>query len=204
MMKMTFNKIDLGKSFDEEYFELNKLLNNSNTDNKNNNENTTNNSNTTDNNITSNNDNTTDSRENTSSTETNSNKTNNTNTNENKTNTKQTATIEDIIYPMYLPENTYLTNQEKIDTSDGQRLILTFEGDNPFVLVEETITPSDTNLVIPTSGDLEFLTDVIGVVNDNSVSWCSNGIEYYIISNTLETSELVEIAKSISVLPVSK
>ena len=34
--------------------------------------------------------------------------------------TKETATIEDIIYPMYLPENTYLTSQEKVDNEDGQ------------------------------------------------------------------------------------
>ena len=51
---------------------------------------------------------------------------------------------------------------------------------------------------------MDFLTDVIGVVNDNSVNWDSNGIDYYIVSNTLKTEELLNIARSISVLPVSK
>ena len=147
-------------------------------------------------------------QDNTSSTETNTNQPKTTEEDtekENtKTETKQTTTIEDIIYPMYLPDNTYLTSQEKVETESGERLILTFEGDNPFILVEETIHPSDTSLIIPTSGNLEFLSDVIGVVNDNSISWDSNGIEYYVISKTMETSELIEIARSISVLPVSK
>ena len=182
MMKMTFDKIDLNKGFDKDYFDLNKLLNNNTKEEE--------------------------KKENTSSPETNTSQTetNVEDTEKEKTNTetKQTTTIEDIIYPMYLPKNTYLTSQEKVETESGERLILTFEGDNPFVLVEETIHPSDTGLIIPTSGNLEFLSDVIGIVNDNSISWDSNGIGYYVISKTMETSELIEIARSISVLPVSK
>ena len=182
MMKMTFDKIDLNKGFDKDYFDLNKLLNNNTKEEE--------------------------KKENTSSPETNTSQTetNIEDTEKEKTNTetKQTTTIEDIIYPMYLPKNTYLTSQEKVETESGERLILTFEGDNPFVLVEETIHPSDTGLIIPTSGNLEFLSDVIGIVNDNSISWDSNGIGYYVISKTMETSELIEIARSISVLPVSK
>ena len=105
---------------------------------------------------------------------------------------------------MYLPDNTTLANKEVVNTDNGQRLILTFEGDNPFVLVEETIGYQDEGLIIPVSGNLDFLTDVVGVVNDNSANWDSNGIEYYIVSNTLKTDELLTIARSISVLPVSK
>ena len=118
--------------------------------------------------------------------------------------TKETATIEDIIYPMYLPENTYLTNQEKIDKDDGQRLILTFDGDSSFMLIEETISASKEHQIIPTYGDLELLSDTIAVVNDNSVNWVSNGIEYYVISDVMEKNELLEVARSISVIPVSK
>ena len=180
-IKMTFDKIDLSPKFNDDYFKLNTLLNTK----------------------IDNNDTKEESDNNTSSVKEEDN-----NTTENSTNgeeeTKETATIEDIIYPMYLPENTHLTNQEKIDTKNGERLILTFEGDNPFILVEETIKPSENSLIIPTNGELEFLADVIGVVNTKSVSWDSNGIEYYVASDTLETSELINIAKSISVLPVSK
>lgn len=118
--------------------------------------------------------------------------------------TKTTATIDDIVYPMYLPNNTYLTSQETVDTEDGQRLILTFGGDSSFILVEETAKSSDDGLIIPVSGEFEFLNDVIGVISSNSLSWHSNGIDYYLASDSVTTAELVEIANSISVLPVSK
>ena len=112
--------------------------------------------------------------------------------------------INDIVYPMYLPDNTYLTGQDTVKTKDGSRLILTFGGDKSFVLVEETASTADTLEVIPVSGNFDFLSDVIGVIGNKSLSWHSNGIDYYMTSDTLEVSELVSIARSVSVLPVSK
>lgn len=216
---MDFNKIEYNKKFDKNYFELSDMLkintknnirnNNTDTEGNTNNENTSideakkqdnssnenNNSNNIENNNTNNNvENNDNSTNNTSD--------NNTNTEENKT--KTTATINDIIYPMYLPSNTYLTSQETIDTKDGQRLILTFGGDSSFVLVEETVNAVEEGLVIPVNGEFDFLTDVIGVIGTNSLSWHSSGIDYYMASDTIATSELVDIARSISVLPVSK
>ena len=181
---MNFNKQEYNKKFDKNYFELSELLDISNSKKE-----TTKNNNTSDN-----------------EQEQNDNSNNNTNTNDNTdtTNTKPTATIDDIIYPMYLPNNTYLTSQEIIDTDKGQRLILTFSGDSSFILVEETATTADEGLIIPVSGDFDFLADVIGIVGTNSLSWHSNGIDYYIASDTITTAELVEIANSVSILPVSK
>lgn len=124
--------------------------------------------------------------------------------NDNKTEeTKSTATIDDIVYPMYLPTNTYLTSQEKVSTTTGERLILTFDGDNPFTLVEEVSEVNDEHVIVPTFGELELLADSVAIVNNNSVNWYSNGIEYYLASNTMETGEILEIVRSISVLPVA-
>ena len=174
-------------------------------------DNTTNdNANTTNNNTTSDN---TNSTNNTTSDNTNSTNNSNTTTNDNtnKTNTtneeektKNTASISDIVYPMYLPNNTYLTSQERVNTDNGERLILTFDGDSSFILVEEVSKIEDDSVVIPTNGEFDFLTDVIGIVKEHSLSWNSNGIDYYMASKVIETSELIDIARSISVLPVSK
>ena len=118
--------------------------------------------------------------------------------------TQETATIDDIIYPMYLPANTYLTNQEKVNTDNGERLILTFTGDDSFVLVEETTKYSNKAEIISTYGDIELIGPSVAVINDNSANWFANGIEYYMVSDTMKTPELLKVAKSISVLPVSK
>ena len=201
-ISMKFDKINYNKSFDDDYFDLSKLINvkdKESTDDTT--EDTKNNTSTNDNSNNSSDNNSNDVNNNS----TNDNTNNNTNDNDDGTNkTKETATIDDVIYPMYLPDNTTLANKETVDTEDGQRLILTFDGDNPFILIEETISYQDEGLIIPVNGQLDFLTDVIGVIGDNSLTWESNGIEYYMVSSTMETSELIEIAQSISVLPVSK
>ena len=218
---MKFEKIDLNSKFDDDYFDLKEIIDvtedrddiNSNT-NVNNNTNTNDNSDT-NNNDNSNNNNTTNNSNDTSNTNTNTNNNTNTNTNTNnneaqepnsdeQNSTKQTATIDDIIYPMYLPTNTYLTNQERVNTEDGERLILTFTGDSSFVLVEETAIYSDTPEIIPTYGDVELIGSSLAVINDNSANWFDNGIEYYIVSDVMSSSELLQVVRSISVLPVSK
>ena len=51
---------------------------------------------------------------------------------------------------MYIPANTYLSNKEKVSKDDGERLILTFDGDNPFMLIEETVTYEKEHLIVPT------------------------------------------------------
>lgn len=124
--------------------------------------------------------------------------------NENGELEKTTSKIEDVIYPMYLPVNTYLTNQEKIETNDGERVIMNFEGDSSFILVEETINiPNEleTNLVY---GEPDIILDTVGFVTDYSVSWMSNGIEYYLISNDMDIEQMMSVASSINVLAVGK
>lgn len=46
--------------------------------------------------------------------------------------------------------------------------------------------------------------DTLGVMTNNSLTWTSNGIEYYIVSDVLNQNELVEVAQSISYLPTMK
>ena len=200
---MKFNKIDLNSKFNDNYFDLKQIIDikEDNTDNTTNRENNSDeNKNTTDNKV-----------EDNSTTENNNTNVNeNKNTNENKnedkksSETKQTSSIEDVIYPMYIPANTYLYNKEKVSKDDGERLILTFDGDNPFMLIEETVTYEKEHLIVPTYGELEVMASTVAIVNDNSVNWIDNNIEYYVVSDKLSKSELLDIARSISVLPVSK
>jgi len=111
--------------------------------------------------------------------------------------------IDEIIFPMYIPDNTYLSAQEKVYVESGERVILTFAGEKPFVVVQETVKSGD-NMVIPTSGEPLMILDTVGSISDNSLSWVSNGIEYYISSNSLNQTELLEVANSLSVMPVGK
>ncbi len=117
---------------------------------------------------------------------------------------QQTTILDDIIYPLYLPNGTKLANEETVDTDDGKRVILTFSGDKSFILVEETVSKEDEFTIIPTMGEPYMLTDTVGALSDSSITWSSSGVDYYITSTTMSQTELLEIAKSISLVPTMK
>lgn len=126
------------------------------------------------------------------------------NSTENNDKSETTSTIDDIIYPLYIPTGTVLTGEEKVNKTDGERVILTFGGDKPFTLVEETISPLSEFTVVPTYGDPYLLIDTVGALSNNSINWVSNGIEYYIVSDVMNQSELIEVARSVNSVSVLK
>ncbi len=111
-----------------------------------------------------------------------------------------TKEIDEALFPLYLPANTNLANRETINTSIGQRVIMTFSGDNSFILVQENVSKEEEMAVTPSYGEPYLLIDTVGALTDTSYTWISNGIEYYIVSDILEQNELLEVAKSINVI----
>lgn len=115
-----------------------------------------------------------------------------------------TSKLDDIIYPLYLPTGTVLANSEKVNKDDGERIIMTFEGEKPFLLVEETASSSEDFSIVPTYGEPYLLIDTVGALTDSSITWNSNGVEYYLVSDVLSQQELVDIARSVNSIPVMK
>lgn len=110
--------------------------------------------------------------------------------------------IDDTIYPMYLPSGTYLSGEESVSKEEGERVILTFSGESPFILVQETISSNEES--IPVMGEPTFVTDTIGALSTNSVEFMSNGISYYLSSESLTKEEMMQVAESISPVAVMK
>lgn len=131
---------------------------------------------------------------------------NNINIQENNINNNEqtTSTLEDIIYPLYIPTGTVLTSSEKVSKTDGERVIMTFDGEKPFLLVEETSNIEEEFSIIPTYGEPYLLIDTVGALTDSSISWSSNGIDYYLVSDVMSQDELLDIARSVSVIPTMK
>lgn len=121
-----------------------------------------------------------------------------------KENVEKTVALDDTIYPLVLPTGTKLVSEEKVQKDVGERIIMTFDGDKPFLLVEESAVCEDEFTITPTYGEPYQLMDTLGVMTNNSLTWTSNGIEYYIVSDVLNQDELIEVAQSISYLPTMK
>ena len=118
---------------------------------------------------------------------------------ENDTNEENTSNIlKDIIYPLYLPQNTHLSTEDTISTDNGNRAILTFSGDSPFVLIEEVSRRFDELEIIPVNGDPLIMSDCIAALSNNSLYWTSNGVDYYLSSNSLDGKELMTIAEGLT------
>ena len=118
---------------------------------------------------------------------------------ENNTNEENTSNIlKDIIYPLYVPQNTHLSTEDTISTDNGNRAILTFSGDSPFVLIEEVSRRFDELEIIPVNGDPLIMSDCIAALSNNSLYWTSNGVDYYLSSNSLDGKELMTIAEGLT------
>ena len=113
-------------------------------------------------------------------------------------NEKESAALDEIIYPLYIPSDTYLSNKETISTESGNRAILTFGGSKEFVLIEEPTVASLEFETIPVYGDPIMMNGTVGALSGNSLYWTANNIDYYLAGTDLSTDELISVATSIS------
>lgn len=116
-------------------------------------------------------------------------------TNEVAVNTDETSAGLEVKYPL----NTFgatLEDKEDVQLEDGQRVIMTFKGEAPFTFIQEKLT-SETVTTKEVAGELVELGDKFGAMYPNTVEWTDNGVDYYLASESLSESELLEVAQSI-------
>ena len=80
---------------------------------------------------------------------------------------------------------------------------MTFDGDSPFVLVEQTAAFGNDE-IISVDGNPYLLASGVASVSENMVSWIYGGVEYYVVSNNMSEEELLSVASSMAVIPASK
>ena len=108
------------------------------------------------------------------------------------------ALMDDIVYPLYLPSNTYLSTKDTVNTESGNRVILTFTGDSPFTLIEEKTVANSEFEIIPVYGEPLMLSETMGALSSNSLYFTSNNVDFYLSSEKLSGNELLTIAESIT------
>ncbi|WP_090399180.1 LolA family protein [Natribacillus halophilus] len=107
----------------------------------------------------------------------------------------------DVFMPSYEPENTELSQSEEVETDIGQRVILTYEGDRPFTIIQQPASVSAASGTAPTElgqGEPTVLGDVVGVMSNETLTWTENGVEFILASDSLENEEMSAIAESMT------
>lgn len=115
---------------------------------------------------------------------------------------EETGSIEDIIYPLYLPEDTHLSTKDMVETDEGDRAIMTYAGAKPFMIIEEPLTVSKEMEITSVYGDPLFLSTAVGALGTNSLEWQANNMSYYITSSYLTQEEMMTIAESLNIASV--
>ncbi len=117
---------------------------------------------------------------------------------------KKVSKINEDIYPMYIPEKTKLASRDIVNTKDGKRVIMNYEGENSFMFVEETAKKDSELEIVSVYGDPCQIASSVAAISDNMITWVANDNIYYVVSDNMSEQQLVSVASSVSVIPVSK
>lgn len=116
------------------------------------------------------------------------------------------ADVKDKDFSVLYPEDIQgasLVGEKEVKTEDGKRVVLTYEGEKSFTLVQEkaTVMPATAG---PTyiAGDIVDLGFTLGAQTDTSLTWTVDGVEFMIASNDLSREEMMEIARTVQAEPV--
>ena len=85
--------------------------------------------------------------------------------------TTTSASLEDVVYPMYLPSGTTYSGEELITDEDSERVILTYTGVKPFILIEEASKGSKSHETTSVSGEVVQYANVLGIITETSLNW---------------------------------
>ncbi|RWZ52256.1 outer membrane lipoprotein carrier protein LolA [Halobacillus fulvus] len=106
----------------------------------------------------------------------------------------------EILYPQETM-GAELADEAAVQTSDGERVIMTYAGEKNFTLVQEQaqVMAASAQQSETVQGDPVQLEDgVIGALEHNRLEWTEGGTTYQLASTDLTEAEMVSIASSIS------
>lgn len=103
-------------------------------------------------------------------------------------------------YPTVDWEGITLVDEENVTLEDGVRSFMTYGdgGEKDFIIVQEPATRSDTMTPVSIEGDPVDLGFTVAALTEKSIRWESNGISFFVASDSLSREELVEVASSMA------
>lgn len=91
-----------------------------------------------------------------------------------------------------------LAEQKEVRLDNGKRVILTYEGEKNFTLVQENSSAVETlNEPKEIPGEIVNLGHTIAALNGSTLEWSTAGIDYKLASKVLTRDELINVAKSV-------
>lgn len=111
----------------------------------------------------------------------------------------QEETSEDftVAHPLYTAGAEPI-DQKEIDLENGKRVIVTYDGEKNFTLIQEKRTDVPALQAPETvEGEIVNLGHTVGALADERLQWSHEGVEYILASDTLTDEELISVAESV-------
>lgn len=103
-----------------------------------------------------------------------------------------------ITYPTYYPEGVKL-KEELIKGTDIKTAIMKYEGESSFTIIEQYLMDSETVVTSYVDGDIYIMGGIVALVNNNTISFGEQGVEYTIASTTMNIIEMIKMGDSLLV-----
>ncbi|WP_163538961.1 outer membrane lipoprotein carrier protein LolA [Gracilibacillus sp. YIM 98692] len=93
-----------------------------------------------------------------------------------------------------------LVEENQKDLENGKRIMLSYEGDKSFTVIQETVSAYPTSAQSPeqVNGEPVHLSSTMGALSNNSIEWTQNGVNYYLASDQLTKQEMISVARSMT------
>ena len=101
-------------------------------------------------------------------------------------------------YPAVEWDGVTLEVEESVKTKEGTRTFMTFVGEKEYTIVQERASRPEHKLPVSMDGDPVDLGFTVAALTENSIRWESEGISFFIASETLTTDEMIDVAVSMS------
>ena len=105
---------------------------------------------------------------------------------------------DELLYPTYMPEGAQLIDKTTISTTDGERVIMTFAGEHEFTIIQETARVREVFAPEIVAGEPVMVNGTVGAISENTLTWQRNGVEFFLVSHTLDREQLIAVASSIT------
>ncbi|MGE7943399.1 LolA family protein [Lysinibacillus xylanilyticus] len=92
-----------------------------------------------------------------------------------------------------------MVDEQVIQDGGMERVILTFEGEKAFTVMQQPAMKGNAMLPVSTPGDPVDLGFTIGAITDTSISWENDGVAFFVASSKLTREEMVEVAASMTI-----
>jgi outer membrane lipoprotein-sorting protein len=103
-------------------------------------------------------------------------------------------------YPLDQPAGVELVKETEVDTENGKRVILTFDGEKSFTIIQESAeiaAPASASTSTYVNGYPADLGFTIGAMTESSLTWSYDGVDYMLASEDLTEDEMLMVAKSV-------